>query len=291
MRKFLRSLRRFQAKGPLLLFLVIASTLAVYYVLSQQPVAPVIEYAAYFISAYTFCCLVLFVVGSYKILARKALQITHIHRYFHDFEWRTFINTYGSLAMNLAFAVLKLMFSLQLSSLWFAAIALYYIVLSIARFIVLSNNRKIRSIDDQKERRLVQLRTYRTSGYILFVLTVVLLGAVWQMVFSAKSYIYPGHLIYAVALFAFYSVITALLNLFKSKSLENPIVSAAKLISFASALVSMLTLQTAMFAAFGGANTKMLSQYMNAIFGTLICFGIFVLALLAVLRAGNEIKK
>ncbi|HML69328.1 MAG TPA: hypothetical protein PKA81_13160 [Clostridia bacterium] len=291
MQKFLRTLRRYQAKGPLLLFLVVVSTVAVYYVLSQQQTATLIKYAIYFLSSYTLCCLVFFIIEQYRILIRKALQVPYVHRYFHDFEWRTFINTYVSLAISLAFAALKLTFSFQLSSLWFAAIAIYYIVLSVTRYIILSNNRKISGIEEQEERRLRQLGTYRASGYMLFFLTAALLGAVWQMVFFAKSYTYPGHLIYAVAAFAFYSVITAGLNLFRVQALDNPIVSAARLINFASALVSMLTLQTAMFSVFGSADTKILSQYLNAILGTLICFGVFALAVIAVIRAGNEIKK
>ncbi len=291
MQKFLRTLRRFQAKGPLLLFLVLVSAVAVCSVLSQQQTATLVAYAVYFLSAYTLCCLVFFLIEHYKMFQKKALQVPYIHRYFHDFEWRTFINTYVSLAISLAFAALKLTFSFRLSSLWFAAIATYYIVLSITRYIILSNHRTASGIEGRGERRLRQLRTYRASGYMLFFLTAALLGAVWQMVFSAKSFTYPGHLIYAVAAFAFYSVITAGLNLFRVQALDNPIVSAARLINFASALVSMLTLQTAMFSAFGSADTKILSQYLNAILGTLICFGVFALAVIAVIRAGNEIKK
>lgn len=265
--------------------------MAIYYVLSQQQSETLFAYAVYFLSAYTLCCLVFYIIEQYRLLVRKALKVTYIHRYFHDFEWRTFVNTYVSLAISLAFAALKLTFSFRLSSLWFAAIAVYYIVLSITRYIILSNNRKMNGIEEQEKRRLGQLRTYRTSGYMLFFLTAALLGAVWQMVFSAKSYTYPGHLIYAVAAFAFYSIITAGLNLSRVQTLDNPIVSAARLINFASALVSMLALQTAMFAAFGGTDTKILSQYLNAIFGTLICFGVFALAVVAVIRAGKEINK
>jgi hypothetical protein len=278
-------------KGLLLLLLTIVSSAAVYYVLSQRESTTLIAYAVYFLSAYTLCCLVFSMMEQYRTLTRRVLRVACINRYFHDIEWRTIINTYVSLAVSLAFAALKLIVSFRLSSLWFAAIGIYYIVLSISRMIILSSNHKIRALEPSKERRLGQLRTYRTSGYMLFILTAAFLGAVWQMVFSAKSYTYPGHLIYAVAAFAFYSIITAGRNLFRVQALDNPVVSSARLINFASALVSMLTLQTAMFAAFGGTDTKILSQYLNAIFGTLICFGIFALAIIAVLRAGNEIKR
>ncbi|MPM65779.1 hypothetical protein SDC9_112681 [bioreactor metagenome] len=236
-------------------------------------------------------CLSLLIANRYRALAAKALQFPSVYRYFHDDAWRTILNTYSSLAVNLAFAILKLVFSILLSSLWFAAIAVYYIVLSIARFIILSSHRKIRGLEERADKRIGQLQTFRASGYMLLFLTAALLGAVWQMVFSAKSYSYPGHLIYAVAAFAFYSVITAGFHLFSVQPLDNPIVSAARLVNFASALVSMLTLQTAMFAAFGGGGTILLSRYMNAILGTVICFVIFALAVIAVLRAGNEIKK
>ncbi len=286
----MKTLNRFRVKGWVLFFLVGVSAVAVYSVLARKQTTSLVSCGTYLLSAYTLCCLVFYFIEQYKILTARALQISFVHRYFQDFEWRTILNTYVSLAINFAFAAIKMFFSIRLSSFWFAAIAVYYIVMSIARCIILWNDRRIRSLDGQKEIRLRQLRTYRASGYLLFVLTAALLGAVWQMVFSARSSMYPGHLIYAVAFFAFYSVITAVLNLLKVKALDNPIVSAAKIISFASALVSMLTLQTAMFASFGGTDSKALSQIMNAIFGTFVCFGVLAMAVIAVVVVQKEIR-
>ena len=66
-----------------------------------------------------------------------------------------------------------------------------------------------------------------------------------------KGFEYSGLLIYTMALYAFYSIITAVINVVKFRKYGNLIMSAAKVINLTAALVSMLSLETAMIAQFG----------------------------------------
>jgi len=292
MQKLFDILNRIRARGFLLIPLTLVSAFSLIYVLSDAySESAVFRYFSYTLSAYTLCCLVPASIALYKKIRIRVLENRYAGRYVQDFEWRSIVNAHVSLVINLAFAALKLYMSIAYMSLWFAAIAGYYAVLSLTRFFLLRNYHRLRKIESSENRRVHSLRVYQTCGFSLFALTAALLGAVWQMVFAARSYIYPGVLIYAVAAFAFYSIITAARNLIRVRILDNPIVAAAKLIGFASALVSILALQTAMFATFGTEHSTRFAQYMNAASGTLICFGILALAVMAVVAVRSELAK
>ena len=79
-------------------------------------------------------------------------------------------------------------------------------------------------------------------------------------------------------------------NMAKHRKLETPVLAAAKMLSFACALMSILATQTAMLTQFGDGNTKF-ARLMNAATGSVVCFLIFGLAVWMVRRANKEIKK
>lgn len=62
---------------------------------------------------------------------------------------------------------------------------------------------------------------------------------------------YPGMLIYAAALHAFYSLTLAVVKTVKYRRLHSPVLSAAKAVNLTTALVSVFNLETAMIAQFG----------------------------------------
>ena len=79
------------------------------------------------------------------------------------------------------------------------------------------------------------------------VLNLALTGMVILVVTQNQTYRYPGNLIYAMGAYAFYSVITAVRNVVKFRKQNSPVLSAAKGINLASALVSMLALKLQCF--------------------------------------------
>lgn len=63
----------------------------------------------------------------------------------------------------------------------------------------------------------------------------------------------PGHLIYLSALYTFVMMFLAISNLIRFRKLGSPILSAAKVLSLVAALLSLLTLQSALIDRFGTA--------------------------------------
>jgi divalent metal cation (Fe/Co/Zn/Cd) transporter len=199
--------------------------------------------------------------------------------------YRVKLSLYSALFFNLLYAALKLLAGIHYASFWYGADAVYYIVLSVIRFLLLRNVRN-EGCDLEKE-----FKQYRTCGILLFVLNATLTGVVFQMVNQGMGYQYPGLLIYAVAAYAFFCLTLAIINLVKYRKLNSPILSAAKIISFARAFVAMYALQTAMFASFGGAETETFQRIMNSVFGGCVCLVIFYMAVHMVVRANKNLRE
>lgn len=100
----------------------------------------------------------------------------------------------------------------------------------------------------------------------MFLLNIAVTGFVIQMIWQNKSYTYPGFLIYASAAYTFFCITTAVINMVKYRKMEKPVLSAAKMLSFACALIAMLALQTAMLAQFGSGQ-KTFARYINSCTG------------------------
>lgn len=91
------------------------------------------------------------------------------------------------------------------------------------------------------------------------------------------------------ALYAFYAFGNAIKNMIKCRKLYNPILSAAKMISFATAMVSMLSLQAAMFQSFGG--TLSLQRTMSFWTGSAVCVFLFGMALYMIVHGNRQLQK
>jgi hypothetical protein len=242
--------------------------------------------AGYFVYALTTYALAVFVIVFPEIIAgiKAAVYRNKLAgRYLTDIPFQMKVSLYMSLTLNTLYAVVKLTAGIYYASFWYGADALYYIILSAVRFLLLRHVRKGER-DLKKE-----LRQYRLCGVLLFVMNVALIGVVYQIVNKNMGYKYPGLLIYAAAIYAFYCISVSIKNVLKYRKFHNPVMSAHKAIGLAKALVAMFALQTAMFASFN--DDKFLERLMNSIFGGLVCISIFGMAVLMVVQANGELAK
>lgn len=150
-----------------------------------------------------------------------------------------------SLAVVLFFCAYEGFLGIYYRSPWFGALAAYYIMLAGARVLLLYGAHRLG--DD----RAAALRLYRLCGGVLLLLTVALGAICYNAIFRGESSSYPGYLIYGVAAFAFYNITLAIRNVLKYRKRDDLIVSAEKILSLASALVSMFSLQTSLISTFG----------------------------------------
>ncbi|MCM1119772.1 MAG: hypothetical protein NC543_10500 [bacterium] len=218
-------------------------------------------------------------------LMKKIMRYSLGRRYFTDGLFRAKIALYLDFAINLFYIALKLSVGIYSRSIWLSALALYYILLALMRFFLLHYAGR----SELGEDICSELRRYRLCGIILLFMNQALTAVVVLVVYQNKGFEYPGLLIYGMALYSFYITITAVINLTKFRRYGSPVISAAKTINLIAALVSMLSLTTAMIAQFGGGED--FRREMTGAVGGGVCTFVIVMAVYMIVRATLCLKK
>lgn len=247
-----------------------------------------LAYASYLISAYSLVIVCARLIKMPKAGFRNALHRNqYIHRYLTDVPFKTHVSLYLSLGLNLLFAAMNLFFGAYYGSVWYGTLAVYYILLAVMRFLLL------RHVDWKKigKKPALELRQYRLCGVILMPMTIALLGVVALVVLDNEGFNYAGYLIYVVAIYAFYNVVSAARDLIVYNRYKSPVMSAAKAIKLAAALTSMLSLETAMLAQFGGESSQLFRQLMTGLTGSGVCLIVLVTAGVMIVKSTRELKK
>ena len=263
--------------------LSVISTAALVYIFLSEQEETIMAYIIYTLTFYSYTVLV---ISFPKLIASIRKTVTKNkfgNRYMTDVVFRMKISLYTSLFFNSIYAVFKLIAGIHYASFWYGADAIIYIVLSIARFLLVHQIRK------GEQDIAVEFRKYRFCGILIFILNAAFIPVVYQIVNHGMRYSYPGFLIYAAATYTFYAITMSIINVVRYRRYNSPVYSAQKALSLTKALVAMFALQTAMFASFGGDIVS--ERTMNVVFGILVCCAIFAIAVTMVIRAIHELKK
>lgn len=206
--------------------------------------------------------------------------------YMNDMEYRARVALYISLAVNVLFAVTKLLGGIYYESIWYGADAFFYIVLSAANFLILRFIRK----DDEDKEQGDEYKLYRFCGVFLFVMVAALVGLVFQIVYQNRWFEYPNAFLFIFATYAFVCLITAVFNVFSYRKLNSPALSAAKSLRLARALVAIFALQTALLHTFSDENFAPYRALFNGLTGGGVCIIIFCIALSMVRHANKKLR-
>ena len=69
---------------------------------------------------------------------------------------------------------------------------------------------------------LYECRCYRRAAWLLFLLSLPMIGVIVLMVRADASFSYPGYMIYLSALYAFYAMIASAVHLVKFRKAASP---------------------------------------------------------------------
>lgn len=209
--------------------------------------------------------------------------------YLNEREFRARISLYSGLAINMFYAVFKCATGAMFHSAWLWANGIYYVILGAIRFALLKNIHITDKKEHPPERKIHEYKSARLCGIMMFLLNIAMTGMTVQMIWQNRGYKYNGYVIYISAMYAFYCFINAVVSVIKFAKVNNPILSSAKILSLASALMSMFTLQTAMFSAFdtsGAAYQRM----MNTITGGFVCTIVMAMAFFMIVWSNKNLK-
>ena len=253
-----------------------------------------IAYVSYIFSAYA---LVIVCIGLWSMKNSTAVkcvkdtvlemagQNPYVSRYKTDVVFKTKISLLLSLALNTGYAVLKFVTGIFYGSAWLITLAAYYTLLLTMRFLLLLHiHRNTRDMAAEWKR-------CRACGVVLLFMNIILTGMVVLVLRRGEGFVYPGYLIYAMALYDFYTMTMAIVNLVKSRKQKSPVLTAAKVINVAAALIAMLSLETAMITQFGAEDGETFRHTMIASTGGGICVIMAVMAVLMIARSTKNIKE
>lgn len=266
----------------------------VIYALAGEGVNPIIVYVSYFLSAYALIITVTGIAGIICFvrqgiekhpLVKKALDNPFVGRYLKEDMFRAETALYQGFLINLLYAGIKMFSGVVYRSVWFITLAVYYILLAVMRAALLHYVRK------SGKNKVSEWRRYRLCGIILLFMNVALAGMVILVVHQNSGFEYPGVLIYIMAMYAFYAAITAVRNVVKFRRYGSPVMSAAKVINLTAALVSMLSLETAMLTQFGAAEDPVFRQIMTASTGAGISMIVLGMAVFMIVRSTEQLKQ
>mgnify|MGYP007104072140 CR=1 FL=1 len=158
---------------------------------------------------------------------RKALAKT-INNYRTDLWFRAEASVHIATGVNLTYSMYQALIGLTRKYAWFDALAVYYILLTITRVLMLHYRRH--EAEDGRE----ELRRYRRCGWLMFLITffVLIMGLIVNNG-NANPTEYPGHMVFVVGAFTFYTFVNSTRNLWNYRKLESPLISASKSINLA----------------------------------------------------------
>lgn len=254
---------------------------------SEHPLATIAYVpAAYSVTTVTLFCI--FVLPErYRQVKQRVYEHPFGHRFVTDAVFRMRMSLYGSLGINLLYAGCKAILGVCYQTVWFLVFAVYYAILALMRFLLLHYVSRY-GIGSRPQGELKRSRL--CAGILLFV-NPVLSVAVLMMIRFDRGFEYPGMLIYVMAAYTFYVTTMAIVNLVKYRKYHSAVMSMAKVVNLASALFSMLALETAMLAQFGGESSPEFRTAMLIATGAGISVIVVVLSVFVIAQTTGQLGR
>lgn len=224
-------------------------------------------------TAFLAWSIIAFVRGPFcrEKIKKFSLKTKFTSRLVSDQHYKALFFTYVSFIGSTGWYVFKTLFGIYNDSVWFTVLAIYGLVLCFGKSVILGFNRKSYRFSNERQRYTHGLKLYRISGVFMMLMSAVLYMVVVLIVRDGNGFIYDGMLIYVMAIYDFYGFTRSAIYMTRTRKRNAPVINSIRVISIASSLISVLSLQTAMFASFGNPYDVEFQNIMNTITGTLVC--------------------
>jgi len=262
--------------------IITAGTIVLVVLVPNQTIGHYILYALAAIFLTYFVYTMVIFAPKMKANTIKLLQKNKFtNNLLKDFGYRTIVFSIFSFVLNVAYISLVAVMAFMSRTAWYFTITIYYIILAFMKGNVFYSKRKYGT-------EIKQAKAFRFSG-IMFILMTVAFSGVIVLIYKANHYFeYAGLLIYAVAAFTFYKLTLAIFNIFKAKKHNDLYIQNIRNINLASALISIIMLQVAMFQAFAPEHNL---GFANALTGGAMSLIILVLGIFMIIKANKRLKE
>lgn len=251
---------------------------------TESPIAIV----SYVVAAYTltvWCVKIPHLIRFFKNLKNENKYVRIWH---DDARLRLSITLYGSLIWNAIYGIFQLWLGFYHHTFWFYSLGAYYICLAVMRLFLVKHIRRYAPA----EKMVDELKKYRACGVVFLFMNLALTLIIFFMIYWNRTF--EHHMITAIAMaaYTFTALTAAIVNVIKYRKYNSPVISASKAISFAAALVSMLTLESTMLTAFGeGTMTELERNLMLGATGGVISLLIVSMAIYMITVGTKKLKQ
>jgi len=187
-----------------------------------------------------------------------------------------------SLGMSLLFVLVNVVSWRWQGSRWYAVLAGYYGLLAVMRLMI------YRGLHLPEA---AQWKRVRRCAAVLLLLNFSLTAVVLMVLYVDKGFAYPGVMIYAVAAYAFYSVIHAAVALVKRRKYVHPLETAVQAVALCAAMVSILALEIAMLSQFGAEMAEATRRLFIMLTGAGVSVGIIGVSVWMLCKAHRALEK
>ena len=250
---------------------------------TESPIA----YISYVLAAYTLTVWCFKIPRIIKYFKSFKDENKYARRWQDDVRLRVNVSLFGSLAWNALYGLFQLWLGFYHHTFWFYSLGAYYICLGVMRFFLARHTTRYAP----GERMRDELVKYRACGIVFLPMNLALALIVFFMVYWNRTF--EHHMITAIALaaYTFTSMAVAIINFVKYRKYNSPVFSAAKAISLAAALVSMLTLESTMLTTFSdGTMTAVEQKWMLGATGGAISVLIIATAIYMIVVGTKKLK-
>ena len=266
--------------------LVVAAAVLLVYSFLFLKTTDLISIASYALSFYALVVACLRMPDLIRFALRFKRKNKYVVRYASDVRLRMNLSLLGAFAFNAVYAAFQLALGLRHHSVWFYAMAVYYLLLAMMRLLLI----RYTGTHAPGEVQELEWKKYRICGACLLAMNLALGIMIIYFVFRIRIFRHHEITTIAMAAYTFASLTMAILNVIRYAHYQSPAYSAAKDISLVSAIVSMLTLENAMLTTFGEQNGERFQQIMLGITGVGVLMIVHGISLYMILKARRKLK-
>ena len=176
---------------------------------------------------------------------------------------RAQITALASLVFNTACSACHIAIGAVTASWWLLTIGIYYLILSVARLVVLYSKGG-------------QWFLVKFTGAMLVVLSVSLVGTVILAFVKDRGTVFPLITMLAIATYTFTKITLAIIKWIQARKYSSAKMLTLRNISLANAVVSIFSLQRSMLVSFEGMSAEEI-RIMNVATGFAVCVIVFLL--------------
>ncbi len=243
-----------------------------------------LAYISYLLSTYA---LILFIIWFCKIceFGKNAIRES---KHYELYKKHELLITKYSLAfatlLHFIYGIFKLVTGIYYMSWWFITFAVYYLILCLMKLSI------VKDIKNEVGKNLIkEYKKLRLTGIILLLLNLILTGMIVLIIRQNQEITYAGFIIYIVAMYDFYLIISAVINVIKYKKNKSPLLASSKCINLTVAMISMISLEVAMVSEFG-TNDSEFKMIMTSIMGFIVCIINTSMSIYMIVKSNKKLK-